>query len=87
MRHDPNQESPTDFILAAFEPLFRREASLSECLDYRIDETGIDSLELMELVMNIEDRFGIQIEDSITYNEITIAQFCQLAERLYTGLQ
>ncbi len=86
-RRPTAQESPRTFILNSLEPLIRRKLSRADQLELRLDETGIDSLELMELVMATEDRFGIQINDNMITERITVDEFCRLIEGLYTAQQ
>lgn len=81
----PPKVTPKDFILDSLEPLIRRNVSKVDYPQLRIDETGIDSLELMELVMTVEDKFGIQIDDGMITNNITIAEFCRQAEELFSA--
>lgn len=40
----------------------------------KIDETGIDSLELTELIMEIEDKFSVEIDDSALSGSTTISE-------------
>ena len=48
----------------------------------RIDESGIESLELMELLMEVEDTYQIEISDSMISEDLTINGLCELAESL-----
>ena len=48
----------------------------------KIGETGIDSLELMELITTIEDKFKIEINDSLLNEELTIEELCKITEGL-----
>jgi acyl carrier protein len=43
-----------------------------------LDETGLDSLELMEMIMAIEDRFGITIDDAALLGTHSIDALCDL---------
>lgn len=46
--------------------------------DTKFEELGIDSLDITELVMNMEDEFGIQVE--ITTAITTVGELAQLIE-------
>jgi len=43
-----------------------------------LDETGLDSLELMEMIMAIEDKFEITIDDASLLGTHTIGHLCEL---------
>lgn len=56
-----------------------RIGQAAEIAALRIDDTGIDSLELTELVMEIEDRFDVVVDDQTLTGEMTIQQLCNSA--------
>ena len=75
--------SAKEFILKEVSPLLRINKEGPECLDVRINESGLDSLELMELVMSIEDKYSIHIDDAMLMDaSITIGEFVDLVEQL-----
>jgi acyl carrier protein len=43
-----------------------------------LDETGLDSLELMEMIMEIEDKFELTIDDASLLGTHTIGQLCEM---------
>ena len=56
-----------------------RVGQAAEIAALRIDDTGIDSLELTELVMEIEDQFEVVVDDQNLSGEMTIQQLCDSA--------
>ena len=59
-----------------------KNISDAELLQTRIIETGIDSLELMELIMEIEGEYNIEIADSQLSDDLTVSRFCDLVTTL-----
>lgn len=53
-----------------------RVGSDASIAQLRIDDTGIDSLELTELIMAVEDTFAITIDDQLLTGEMTISDLC-----------
>ncbi len=45
-----------------------------------LDDLGADSLDVVELVMAIEEAFGIEVPDSDAENIRTVADICQYVE-------
>ena len=47
-----------------------------------IDELGADSLDVVELIMNIEDEFGVSISDEEAANLFTVQRIVEFLEKL-----
>ena len=47
-----------------------------------IDDLGADSLDVVELIMNIEDEFGISISDEDAANLYTVSRIVEFLEKL-----
>ena len=47
-----------------------------------IDDLGADSLDVVELIMSIEDEFGISISDEEAANLTTVQRIVDLVEKL-----
>lgn len=50
-------------------------ASPADVLNQRLSSLGLDSLDLMELLNDVEERFDIRIEDDTLSAETTVAEF------------
>lgn len=51
----------------------------------RVEDLGLDSLDSMELVMNIEDRFGIMLDEDKVIGCETVGDLVQLAAEAVAG--
>lgn len=49
-------------------------------LETKLDELGIDSMGLLELIFEIEDKYGIRLPDNVTTPE-TVEQLLELIEQ------
>ena len=47
-----------------------------------IDDLGADSLDVVELIMNIEDEFGVSISDEEAANLVTVQKIVEFLEKL-----
>jgi len=57
------------------------EAELSEDKDL-VNDLGIDSLDMVEIIMGIEEKFGLKIEDSEVAGIKTVGDLIRKAEEL-----
>lgn len=75
-------ESPADYILRRIKDICPRGLSKAELQKTRLTETGVDSLEFMELIMEIETTYEIEIADSMISGDLTVGRFCELSAAL-----
>ena len=47
-----------------------------------IDDIGADSLDVVELIMTLEDTYGITISDDEAANLTTVGKICDYIERM-----
>jgi len=47
-----------------------------------IDDLGADSLDVVELIMSVEDEFGISINDDAAANLITVKQIVEYIDKI-----
>ena len=68
--HQSSHDGPKTANSEVLDYICKRLAELgsisraSDILTLSIDEVGVDSLELTELIMDIEDRFSVVLDDS-----------------------
>ena len=46
-----------------------------------VDDIGADSLDVVELIMSLEDIYGITVSDDEAANLTTVAKICEYIER------
>lgn len=49
-------------------------------LEHRFSETGLDSLDLMELLNEVEEEFDIRVNDDTVTSETTVGDFITFVE-------
>lgn len=47
-----------------------------------IDDLSADSLDVVELIMNLEDEFGVSISDEEAVNLVTVQKIVEFLEKL-----
>jgi acyl carrier protein len=50
--------------------------------DTRLEDLGIDSLDLVDLIFKIEDRFGLKIKDDVPRSLVTLADVTAYIDEL-----
>ena len=82
--HQASHDCPTtansevlDYICKRFTEL-GGASNASDILTLSIDEVGVDSLELTELIMDIEDRFSVVIDDANLSGSTKISSLASL---------
>lgn len=73
---------PAGYTLEKIKDLCPQDINDAELLETRLIDTGIDSLELMELIMEIEGKYDIEIADSRLSDDLTVSRFCDLITTL-----
>lgn len=73
---------PAGYTLEKIKDLCPHDINDAELLETRLIDTGIDSLELMELIMEIEGKYDIEIADSQLSDDLTVSRFCDLITTL-----
>lgn len=56
------------------------DASLFDRPDLRVSDLALDSLGLVEMLFEIEDRFGFQIEEPMRFREFSFAEMVRAIE-------
>ena len=72
---NPKPMDLQDFIIARLQEGDSKPRSAAEILACRVEETGLDSLDLMHLIMAVEETYGISIDDGILRSGMTVAEF------------
>ncbi len=54
-------------------------------LDAKLEELGLDSLDLLELMFKIEDRFGVRIKDDIPRSLVTVQDVVRYIDGLFAN--
>lgn len=73
-----------EHILAAFEQLARglgSETTTRLSLDAVISELGIDSLAMAQIVLDLEQRLGVDIPDGELMDVVTVEDLVRVVER------
>lgn len=70
------------FILTALTRLAGAAASGSDMLTLRLSTLGLDSLDFMELLNDVEEKFDIRIEDDSVTDHTTVAELIARVEAL-----
>ena len=47
-----------------------------------VDDLGADSLDVVELIMSVEDEFGIVVNDDSAANLVTVSQIVDFIEKM-----
>jgi len=50
--------------------------------DQKLDDLGVDSLDLIELTMSLEDKFNIEISDEDIDSANTVGEFVSMVTRI-----
>lgn len=64
-----------DFVITQLQEGESNPRSAEELLGCRFEDTGLDSLDLMHLIMAVEATYGISMDDGILRNGMTVAEF------------
>lgn len=79
-------QSRYDTVLEFIRARICRVTHIGESVDVvnlKIDETGVDSLELTEMIMELEDYFSVTIDDSQLSGSTTISELADhISKRL-----
>ena len=57
------KSNPKDYILGCICKVLGQDLGPAALLPMQLDSTGLDSLELMEMLNDIEDAYGIRFDD------------------------
>ena len=69
-----------DFVVTALLTQAGRDATTDVPLVQKFSETGLDSLDLMELLNEVEEQFSIRISDDTITAETTVGDFIAFVE-------
>jgi len=69
-----------DFICRALAVQAGRAPDAAVSLEQRFSETGLDSLDLMELLNEVEEQFAIRVNDDTVTAATTVGDFISFVE-------
>lgn len=55
-------------------------------IDEQLSDVGIDSLDSLNLLMSLEERFSIEIPDALVQTPMTVRQIIEAVERLHRAV-
>lgn len=64
-----------DFIVARLQKAGATPPNSAEILESRLENTGLDSLDFMQLIVAIEKTYGVAVDDSRLRSNMTVAEF------------
>ena len=68
------------FVIRALAEQAGRDPSAPVPLEQKFSETGLDSLDLMELLNEVEEQFDIRVNDDTVTSETTVRDFIAYVE-------
>jgi acyl carrier protein len=74
--HDPHA-----FLITKLRNYVPAAGSDDEIMALRVGSSGLDSLDLMELLNEIEETFEIRVEDDTVSADTTVAQLAEFIQR------
>jgi acyl carrier protein len=77
--------STHDFIVRALATQAGRAPETAVPLEQKFSETGLDSLDLMELLNEVEEAFDIRVNDDTVTSETTVGEFIAFVEAKVAG--
>lgn len=72
--------SVSTFVIRALAVQAGRDPSAPVPLGQKLSETGLDSLDLMDLLNEVEEEFDIRVNDDTVTSETTIRDFIAYVE-------
>jgi len=76
------EDTIQSFVLTALTRLEAAGADDASLLNLRLSTLGLDSLDFMELLNDVEERFDVTIEDDAVTGQNTAAEFIAAIEAL-----
>lgn len=70
-----------EFVLARMREYMTSTGGDEEILGLQVSATGLDSLDLMELLNEIEEAFEIRVEDDTVSGQTTVGELVTFIER------
>lgn len=64
-----------EFVVARLQENDATPRNAADILATRVEETGLDSLDLMHLIMAVEETYNVSIDDGILRSGMTVADF------------